>query len=421
VHTLNASGLALPRIIITILEQNQEADGRVKIPRPSCLTWAAASTSNLRADPSSPALAALLARDPAWAAYLIADLAPPYAKDSTWFLADEAVVLLYRAFLVPCSPCSAAPRPRPCGARRSRKSPRGLAFAVCRPEHRGFVDATMRFADEHAMFRMRLNGTPAEAGPAMRLGPSDLAALRGLYEDGAARQEIPDFFEDSMVGAGLYHGVRDAGELVAVAGTHVLTATVAAVGNVYVRQDARGKGLAGRVTAAVARELRGDRRGDDRAQRAAGQPGRDPGVRKARVRGARGVRGGVRPADGARPRGLIPSRAFHSPWRPDRLAQNPPDSPSRTPQRLRRGGPFGVGRIALPRLFQGYLFLGVAGIVLAVFVFTNILLTGWRTRCSRPPRSSPASAPPPPIPRPPTRRSPASSATSSRASTSRSC
>ena len=56
------------------------------------------------------------------------------------------------------------------------------------------------------------------------------------------------------------------------------------------------------------------------------------------------------------------------------MAQNPPDSRSRTPQRLRRGGPFGVGRIALPRLFQGYLFLGVAGIVLAVFVFTNILV-----------------------------------------------
>jgi seryl-tRNA synthetase len=32
VHTLNASGLALPRILITILEQNQEADGRVKLP-----------------------------------------------------------------------------------------------------------------------------------------------------------------------------------------------------------------------------------------------------------------------------------------------------------------------------------------------------------------------------------------------------
>jgi seryl-tRNA synthetase len=33
VHTLNASGLALPRIVITILEQNQEADGRVRIPQ----------------------------------------------------------------------------------------------------------------------------------------------------------------------------------------------------------------------------------------------------------------------------------------------------------------------------------------------------------------------------------------------------
>jgi seryl-tRNA synthetase len=32
VHTLNASGLALPRIVITLLEQNQEADGRVRLP-----------------------------------------------------------------------------------------------------------------------------------------------------------------------------------------------------------------------------------------------------------------------------------------------------------------------------------------------------------------------------------------------------
>src|SRR5512140_1257198 len=40
----------------------------------------------------------------------------------------------------------------------------------------------------------------------------------------------------------------------------------------------------------------------------------------------------------------------------------------------RRVRPFGIGRAGLPRLFQGYLFLGVAGIVLAVFLFTNILV-----------------------------------------------
>ncbi|MGH7726388.1 MAG: sensor histidine kinase [Candidatus Eiseniibacteriota bacterium] len=47
--------------------------------------------------------------------------------------------------------------------------------------------------------------------------------------------------------------------------------------------------------------------------------------------------------------------------------------PSRGPG-PRRMLPFGMTRFGLPKLFQGYLFLGVAGIVLAVFVFTNILV-----------------------------------------------
>jgi seryl-tRNA synthetase len=32
VHTLNASGVALPRTIIALLENNQEEDGSVRIP-----------------------------------------------------------------------------------------------------------------------------------------------------------------------------------------------------------------------------------------------------------------------------------------------------------------------------------------------------------------------------------------------------
>ena len=32
VHTLNGSGLALPRVVISIIEQYQQADGSVKIP-----------------------------------------------------------------------------------------------------------------------------------------------------------------------------------------------------------------------------------------------------------------------------------------------------------------------------------------------------------------------------------------------------
>jgi signal transduction histidine kinase len=51
----------------------------------------------------------------------------------------------------------------------------------------------------------------------------------------------------------------------------------------------------------------------------------------------------------------------------------PPDVPAAPPPR-RRGLPIGLGRGGLPRLFQGYLFLGVAGIVLAMFVFTNLMV-----------------------------------------------
>jgi GNAT superfamily N-acetyltransferase len=217
----------------------------------------AGSTSNPRADPA--ALKALLARDPAWAAYLIADLAPPHDEHSTWFLAGEAVVLLYRAFDVPVltalGPAAAcAPLWREALAAVPAAS---RVFAVCMPAHRPFVDAMSPFEQAHAMFRMRLEGDPPPEGGTDRLGLVDLPALRALYEDGRAAGEMPDFFEESMLEGGSYHGVRDEScGLLAAAGTHVATREVAAIGNVYTRRDARGRGLAGRATAAVAHDLR---------------------------------------------------------------------------------------------------------------------------------------------------------------------
>ena len=131
-----------------------------------------------------------------------------------------------------------------------------FVFAVCLPSHRPFVDADSPFLEAHPMVRMRLPHIPPDPGATLMLGPEDATDVRALYHDGAERGEIPDFFQDTMLSAGVYRGLRDAGDLVAVAGTHVVTPTVAAIGNVYVRQDARGRGLGGRVTAAVAHELR---------------------------------------------------------------------------------------------------------------------------------------------------------------------
>jgi ribosomal protein S18 acetylase RimI-like enzyme len=130
-------------------------------------------------------------------------------------------------------------------------------FAVCRPEHRSFVDADSPFEQVHPMFRMRLEGDPVPEGETSRLGLWDLTALRALYEDGAVAGEVPDFFDESMLERGVYHGVREEScGLLAAAGTHVVTRDVAAIGNVYTRRSARGRGLARRTTAAVAHELR---------------------------------------------------------------------------------------------------------------------------------------------------------------------
>jgi ribosomal protein S18 acetylase RimI-like enzyme len=95
------------------------------------------------------------------------------------------------------------------------------------------------------------------AGDAVRLGATDLEALRRLYADGEATGEAPDFFFPSMLAQGVFFGHRESGELVAAAGTHLVAPeeSVAAVGNVYTRRDRRGRGLATRATSAVVSEL----------------------------------------------------------------------------------------------------------------------------------------------------------------------
>ena len=91
-----------------------------------------------------------------------------------------------------------------------------------------------------------------------RLAVQDLDSLKRLYGDGASTGESPDFFYDSMVTDGVFFGVYEGDELVAAAGTHLVSREegVAAIGNVYTRRDRRCRGLSRIVTAAVLHELR---------------------------------------------------------------------------------------------------------------------------------------------------------------------
>ncbi len=66
-------------------------------------------------------------------------------------------------------------------------------------------------------------------------------------------------FYASMVTDGVFFGVYKGEDLIAAAGTHLVARDegAAAIGNVYVRRDRRGRGLGRAVTAAVLHELAG--------------------------------------------------------------------------------------------------------------------------------------------------------------------
>lgn len=107
------------------------------------------------------------------------------------------------------------------------------------------------------MWRMVL---PPEAftgvpdGSTMALTRADLTSVQALF---AGQPSMPDAFHPSQLDHGCFFGVREGGALIAVAGTHVYSESrsVAAVGNVFTRPDHRNRGLARRVTGAVAAAL----------------------------------------------------------------------------------------------------------------------------------------------------------------------
>lgn len=88
-----------------------------------------------------------------------------------------------------------------------------------------------------------------------RLGPDAREEVEAFY----AAAYPGNWFEATMLETGCYRGWREAGRLVCVAGVHVYAPGVkaAALGNVATHPDARGRGLARRVTGALCAELHG--------------------------------------------------------------------------------------------------------------------------------------------------------------------
>ena len=195
----------------------------------------------------------ILQRDRRWCVYALGDLTPRMFAKCQWFGPDLTLVLHdYGTSILFAH-----------GTGSIREALDHVTWPVHLQVQKDALDEIARYAvvsNEKPMIRMAwAGGSTRVSDRATRLDLADVEALRRLYADGEPSGESPDFFYDSMVTDGVFFGVYRGAELMAAAGTHLVSRDegAAAIGNVYVRRDRRGAGLGRMVTAAVLHELAG--------------------------------------------------------------------------------------------------------------------------------------------------------------------
>jgi ribosomal protein S18 acetylase RimI-like enzyme len=207
------------------------------------------------------AIRSILLADPAWSVYALGDLAPGLFERCEWFqpaTGVPALALVYRGFST--SVLFAIGEPSALVPALDELSAEPVLYLQVRPEIMPLIEARFQLIERKEMLRMVLDPRayrPAPAEGAVRLSHADLGELQRLYSGGQATGEAPDFFLPSMLADGVFYGIREKGELVAAAGTHLAVPAegVGVLGNIYTRRDRRGRGLAARSTSAVVSEL----------------------------------------------------------------------------------------------------------------------------------------------------------------------
>jgi ribosomal protein S18 acetylase RimI-like enzyme len=240
-----------------------------------CVTPAACFAGwRVDADADHAAAYAALSDDRLWAGYSIADLVPPFRAYSRFGVAaphraDRAtaacLVLRHPAFN------SLIPHGDPAGVAAILAAVAGagelpdVTYTLARAEHLPALEQwyafphgrqeMVRMATDAATFRPPPADAARQPARVERLALGDLPVLRDLYAGYPANA-----FNDDQLAAGVFYGVRAApgdGALLAGGGTHVTADPygIAAIGNVYTRPPARGRGYAAAITAAVAADL----------------------------------------------------------------------------------------------------------------------------------------------------------------------
>lgn len=209
-------------------------------------------------------LAAFFSDDPRVHVYALGDLGEQFWPDSQWWRRGDAVVGFVRLPGEALRTIYAVATRDPaatldlladlCVHVRPGElltGPLGMAERLARQRR---IVWSARHVRHHLADRASVGAPDPRLVP---LGPADIVRVQRLYDSdpGAA------FFRASMLDDQTYVGIEDtAGVLVAVAGTHLISAAhgVAAIGAVYTAPSARGQGLGSAVTAGVVHRI-GDR------------------------------------------------------------------------------------------------------------------------------------------------------------------
>lgn len=207
-------------------------------------------------------VAQLLADDPIWSAYAIADLQPAMAPYCRWFTHagsdGDAVALIFDGLEPPI--LFAKGEPSMLAAALDGVALPHEVYLSVREEHAPIIARWYNHHDRRCMWRMVLGEARGEGrvanAPLRRLTAADVPQVRSLLEHGGPF--TPDAFAAHQIELGVFYGVEDEhGELAAVGGTHIVdyAARLAAIGNMYTRPDCRGRGLASAVLAAIVTDL----------------------------------------------------------------------------------------------------------------------------------------------------------------------
>jgi ribosomal protein S18 acetylase RimI-like enzyme len=210
------------------------------------------------------AIASVLRRNLPLNIYSIGDLDPFFWPFTTWFGLAEGdyisdVVLLYTSATPPIL-LAAAVEPA-AGMRRLLEEVRHLLpaefYTHITPSLIDIFEPHYAIDLHGPHLKMELTAPDAlnaiDTTGVAQIYPADASEVQAFYN-----ASYPgNWFDPRMLDTEMYFGQRIDGRLACIAGIHVYSPAerVAALGNIVTRPDARGKGLATRVTARLCREL----------------------------------------------------------------------------------------------------------------------------------------------------------------------